>query len=404
MWAHFWVAPLLALSWILAPTASIDNATSQEVADASTSFSLELLQTVLRERMGNVLTSPVSVSTLLAMLQQGALGRTREQLSFVLHMSADRAREGYGHIVRSLKKRKTNSLVLEFGNKVYAKSDFEVAPEYKQILIRDFLSDVETADFLHPVQSASQINSWVANITHNRIPTILKPSDISERTQMVLVNGIFLKGVWLTPFREENTSEKTFSPNPGVEIKVPMMHQTGKFRAGDDPNLGAKWVELPFDGEEFSMVLVLPNEKHGLDKLVSQMKPQHLANMLGTRGTKQVYLTLPRFKISTQISLVPILKKLGLEDIFNANSNLGGITTKGGTLTVSNIIQKAEIEINEKGGTASAATAVLVATLSLVVDPDELVFNANQPFLAIIVHRVNSVPLFAGRVSDPSVS
>lgn len=70
---------------------------------------------------------------------------------------------------------------------------------------------------------------------------------ISARTQLVLVNVIFLKGVWLTPFRTENTAERSFSPRPGVEIKVPIMHHTGKFRAGDDPSLGAKWVELPFD-------------------------------------------------------------------------------------------------------------------------------------------------------------
>ena len=61
------------------------------------------------------------------------------------------------------------------------------------------------------------------------------------------MNGIYLKGVWLTPFRTEDTAEKKFSPRPGVEITVPIMHHTGKFRAGDDPTLGAKWVELPFD-------------------------------------------------------------------------------------------------------------------------------------------------------------
>ena len=70
---------------------------------------------------------------------------------------------------------------------------------------------------------------------------------ISAQTLLLLVNGIYLKGVWQTPFRAEDTAEKTFSPRPGVEITVPIMHQTGKFRAGDDPTLGAKWVELPFD-------------------------------------------------------------------------------------------------------------------------------------------------------------
>jgi serine protease inhibitor len=70
---------------------------------------------------------------------------------------------------------------------------------------------------------------------------------ISARTQLMLVNGIFLKGVWLTPFNLKNTEVRSFSPSPGVEIKVPIMHLTGKFRAGEDQNLGAKWVELPFD-------------------------------------------------------------------------------------------------------------------------------------------------------------
>ncbi|KAJ4451817.1 hypothetical protein ANN_03291 [Periplaneta americana] len=207
-----------------------------------------------------------------------------------------------------MEKRKTNSLVLEFGNKVYAKSDFEVAPEYKQILIRDFLSDVETADFLHPVQSASQINSWVANITHNRIPTILKPSDISERTQMVLVNGIFLKGVWLTPFREENTSEKTFSPNPGVEIKVPMMHQTGKFRAGDDPNLGAKWVELPFDtddGDIPSSRLKWREDAYGLCSMAFRIASTFSADTCD-RSVRGSFATDPvRMNLFTRIWMLP---------------------------------------------------------------------------------------------------
>jgi len=70
---------------------------------------------------------------------------------------------------------------------------------------------------------------------------------ITAQTQLLLVNGIYLKGVWLTPFRTEDTAEKNFSPRPGMEIIVPIMHHTGKFRAGDDPTLGAKWVELPFD-------------------------------------------------------------------------------------------------------------------------------------------------------------
>jgi serine protease inhibitor len=83
---------------------------------------------------------------------------------------------------------------------------------------------------------------------HTKIKVDFITADaLSAQTQLLLVNGIYLKGVWLTPFRIEQTAEKSFSPSPGVEITVPIMHHTGKFRAGDDPSLGAKWVELPFD-------------------------------------------------------------------------------------------------------------------------------------------------------------
>ena len=83
---------------------------------------------------------------------------------------------------------------------------------------------------------------------HTKVNVYFITTDaISAQTRLLLVNGIYLKGVWLTPFRIEDTARKTFSPRPGVEITVPIMHHTGKFRAGDDPTLGAKWVELPFD-------------------------------------------------------------------------------------------------------------------------------------------------------------
>ncbi|PSN48958.1 hypothetical protein C0J52_11367 [Blattella germanica] len=185
---------------------------------------------------------------------------------------------------KELRKRKTSSLVLEFGNKVYLNSDFDLAPGYKQILNRDFTSDIESADFRNSEGAAGQINSWVANVTHYRVPGLLTPG-------------------------------RRIFHGPGITKRKAWPGQNG-----------------------VSNETAAPNEHVG---------------------------------------------------------NSSGITTTEDTLSVSNIIHKAELEVNEKGGTASAATGVLVATLSLVLNPDELEFNANHPFLAIIVHRVNSVPLFA---------
>lgn len=380
-------------------TEAADRA-SKRIADASSVFSVNLLKTVLNQSEGNVIISPLSISTLLAILQQGARNNSNLQLEEVLHTSQDEAREGYGNIVQSLKMRKSKSS-LEFGNSVFLNSDFELLPKYKEILRQSFLANIEPTNFKRTQDAAKQINRWVSQVTKNRIPDLISPDLISPRTQMVLANAIYFKGVWLRTFSVNKTFMGQFNPKADVEVMVPIMHQVGRFRAGEDNNLGAKWVELPFDGDEFSMVLVLPSQKHGLDELVKRLTSQDLNNMFNTRTTKQVILNIPRFKLSSSTSLVPALQTLGVTDVFNAKSNLAGISSSKGSLMVSDIIHKAEIEVNEEGSTASAATGILVNTLSLTSYLDDLPFFADHPFLAIIVDRVNSVPLFTGRISNP---
>ncbi|XP_066995578.1 ipis-1 [Anabrus simplex] len=393
------VAVILA---ILLNVQAADRA-SKRIADASSEFSVELLKTLLKQSKGNAVIAPLSVSTLLAMLQQGAENSTKTQLENVLHTTKEESREGYGHIIRSLKMRKSKS-TLEFGSSVFLNNEFEMAPEYKDILLDDFHANIELINFKHSQDAAKQINKWVSQITKNRIPELVSSDEISPRMQLVLTSAVYFKGVWTRTFNPNKTYTGKFSPELGIDITIPIMHQVGRFRAGEDRSLGAKWVELPFDGDEFSMVLVLPSEKHGLDALLEKMTARDLSNMLNTRKTKQVILDLPRFKLAGGTSLISVLEKLGVTNIFHAEADLRGISDTKGTLMVSDIIHKAEIEINEEGGSASAASGILVNTLSLMPYADDLTFIADQPFLAIIVDRVNSVPLFTGRITDPHTS
>ncbi|KAK7871254.1 hypothetical protein R5R35_007542 [Gryllus longicercus] len=373
---------------------------SKRIAESSSVFSVELIRTVLGQSGGNTVVSPLSVSAMLAMVAQGAGGNSSAQLEHALRASAQELRDGYNVIVHSLKNRKTKS-ALEFGNSVFVSNELQVMPKFKEELYKSFLASIEPTNFKAPEQAARRINRWVAQATRDRIPDLIHPAAIRPRTEMVLANAIFFRGVWLRTFNVNKTYSAPFSPTPSTRVKAPFMHQIGRFRGGEDPTLGAKWVELPFDGEEFSMVLVLPSERHGLDALLTRMTSQHLTNMLNTRTSKQVILNLPRFRLVSAISLVSALQAMGITDIFNAKSDLSGITTNSQALLVSDIIHKAQIEVNEEGSSASAASAVLVNTLSLNSFMDDLPFMADHPFLAIILDRVNSLPLFAGRVSNP---
>nr|CAD7454201.1 unnamed protein product [Timema tahoe] len=553
--------------------AAFDN---KRLADSANKFSVELLKAVCSQNGdGNVIISPVSVSTLLALLNQGSHDTTRQQLESVLNLSTEESKQGYGGLVHSLKSRAPNASlpVLEVANHLFVARGWSVRPEFRHTASRDFLSGVEEVTFGSGL-GAVAINSWATAATHGRIGAIVPPEGLPHDTVMVLANAIFFKGLWLKPFKRAFTTEHIFSPQPGAMISVPFMEQEGDFVFGDDPNLGAKWIELPFNldscrphgvvvsvpgygvpgsipgwclgyfsrkgnypnvhqsllypcvseggggpttlthagtalavagpwaypvseaytlyidvrslmGEEFSMVVVLPNERHGLNKLIGRLTATDLSNMASTRTNKRVRLFLPRFKLNSQSQLVPVLQQLGVTDIFNASSKLAGITTSTEPMKVSNVFQKAEIEIDEEGGTASAATGklnivttrnltkvfetlvtsfsghmvqgatlvldwaandgefmvrfrsyvlktgllmtgrsryvyvcwyaprlfdpakqvrrlVIVNTLSLVFYPEQVVFQADHPFLAVIIDRVNSVPLFIARVADPS--
>nr|CAD7589190.1 unnamed protein product [Timema genevievae] len=214
--------------------AAFDN---KRLADSANKFSVELLKVVCSlNGDGNVIISPVSVSTLLALLNQGSHDTTRQQLESVLNLSTEESRQGYGGLVH----------MLEVANHLFVARGWSVRPEFRQTASRDFLSGVEEVTFGNGL-GAVAINSWATAATHGRIGAIVPPEGLPHDTVMVLANAIFFKGLWLKPFKRAFTTEHIFSPQPGATISVPFMEQEGDFVFGDDPNLGAKWIELPFN-------------------------------------------------------------------------------------------------------------------------------------------------------------
>lgn len=399
MGAGLWLCVTVRFALLIASSA-VEDANS--FSEATRLFSLEFFKILSKEPQANIVVSPLSLATLLSILQQGAVDNSNAQLEHVLHQSKEESKESYGRIVQSLKKRKTKS-TLEFGNSIFVDTNLQIRHKFKEIVQRNFLAEVQSTNFALAEDSANEINEWVSSATRKRITQIVTADDLPPTTSMVLVNAIFFKGVWLQTFSRNQTVDGPFYPLPDAEVKVPMMRKIGHFHGGENLSLGAKWVEMPFDGEEFSMVLVLPTENHGLDALVEQMSVEDLRNMLNTRKTKLVNLKLPRFKLQCQGSVVSQIQQLGLTDVFTEKSNLSGISSTT-NLVVSDIIHKADIEVNEEGSTASAATAILVNTLSLSDNNDDMVFNANHPFLAILVDKMNSIPLFMAKIFNPESS
>ncbi|PNF40587.1 hypothetical protein B7P43_G06760 [Cryptotermes secundus] len=184
------------------------------------------------------------------------------------------------------------------------------------------------------------------------------------------------------------------------------MHLKKKLLTGSLESLNSRWLQLPFQGNRFYLLIILPNEKDGVENLVNSITGPEISDLienLEDRGySPEVQLSLPKFKLQTTLELGPALKKIGLTDIFTDRANLTGISEE--PVAVSQVIQKAEIEVDEDGATAAAATAIIIKTLSAILPPPPLVFRVDHPFIAFIVDDLNKLPLFACRVTDPTAS
>ncbi|XP_052592559.1 antithrombin-III isoform X4 [Peromyscus californicus insignis] len=252
----------------------------------------------------------------------------------------------------------------------------------------------------NPEQSRLTINNWIANKTEGRIKDVIPQGAIDELTALVLVNTIYFKGLWKSKFSPENTREESFYKADGQSCPVSMMYQEGKFKYRRVAE-GTQVLELPFKGDDITMVLILPKPEKSLDKVERELTPELLQEWLDELTETLLVIHMPRFRIEDSFSLKEQLQDMGLTDLFSPEkSQLPGIVAEGrNDLYVSDAFHKAFLEVNEEGSEAAASTAVVIAGRSL--NPNRVTFKANRPFLVLIREVALNTIIFMGRVANP---
>ena len=217
-------------------------------------------------------------------------------------------------------------------------------------------------------------------------------------TRLVLANAIYFKGKWEKQFDENATTRADFRVSPGETVRVPMMSRKGDFNYTENGRLQV--LELPYQGNELSMVVLLPGKVDGISRMEASLNPKSLDALLGSLETRKVTVYFPRFKTTSSFNLKDTLESMGMPDAFDpARADFSGIDGHK-SLFLSAAIHKAFVEVNEEGTEAAAATGMIVVTTSVPLEP--LVFRADHPFLFLIRHNPSGSILFLGRVFDPS--
>ncbi len=390
--------PAPAYSDGLPTTNTADPADRAAVIDAGTAFALDLYGG-LRGGEGNLVLSPYSIATALAMTYAGARGQTAEQLAAALNfrLPPEKLHPAFAALIHDLHGGAPQPGVqLSAANALWWQTGLAPRQEFLQTVRANYGGVLKEADFRgDPAAARRAINAWVSEKTANRVQEFLPADLLTEQTRIVLTNAVAFKGTWAWPFEKTASQREPFHVNAGRKVTVTMMHQERHFNHLDGGHFQA--VELPYRGGRFSLVILLPNEADGLPELERSLTPEKLRGWLGKLGDQEVHIALPRFKAGAEFRLRPLLGKLGITDLFDPpKADLSGMSTAAEKLFVAEVLHKAAIEVNEEGTEARAESENFGHAWNGAIP-----FRANHPFLFLVRDIRTGAILFLGRVTEP---
>ncbi|XP_063991147.1 uncharacterized protein LOC135169781 [Diachasmimorpha longicaudata] len=373
------------------------------VTTGARKFSSEFYKVVADNDKKNLICSPLSVSMVLSMLTYGAREKTERELKTVLNFSDNETinKSGYQLLIDALNSIK--SVQLKLANRIFVDNSLKINQEFQELTETYFRSASQNVDFKNTVEASNTINNWCQEKTNGRITNVVEPAGLNG-VQLVLVNAVYFKGNWKMKFSPALTKPRPFHIDENTTKEVPMMQIEKRYRFCELSELNATCIELPYERNDetdaLSMIIILPREITGLKAIEDQLNNINFLELLKDKlSLRNINLQLPKFKIESNLNLNPILQKMGMSNMFDASANFQGMTDT--PISVSHVIQKAFIEVNEEGTEAAAVSAVMMVRCAMPVPAMPVIIN--RPFFCTIVATHTATPLFSARVVDPTV-
>ncbi|XP_018647692.1 putative serpin [Schistosoma mansoni] len=353
------------------------------------------------------LSSPISVFLLLTTLlgSGGPKGNTKVQIAEALELDDTKeyqklASRTFALLYHNLTNEKIEGKqVISIGNGMFLQNETKIKPHFLTRMKNIFHNDVFNVDFTKAEDARKNINEWVSNKTSHLIPTVLK-EPLPPTTLLGLINTLYFKGKWKKPFSNHSTTEGEFKPNNQPIIKIPMMHIMDSIEYGLFPKYKIHMISKSFMNPRFSFIVILPTEPGKLEYadnvLRGEIKLPHLVSKL---ESKQVALSLPKFRLDFSIDLIETLKNMYITDLFDsAKADLRGITDS--KVHVQVLQHSVALKVNEDGVEAAAATVMGIGLRS-ARPPPSIRFDVNESFICYVYDKILKTSLFAGRIIKP---
>ncbi|MGO8686541.1 MAG: serpin family protein [Candidatus Dormibacteria bacterium] len=379
----------------------------QAAAAAGNALAVELLQQLASSQPdANFVDSAYSLATVLAMVELGAEGNTQTQIGAVLQsagVSPELQAAAWKQLDASLlTTAQADGISLDDANAIWLEQGLPFNATFLNTLVQNFSAPSSQVDFSGDPQGAADlINQWVSDATHGMIPAVVSADDV-QPLKLVLADAIYFDADWQYRFLAENTVSGPFHRADGSQVSASMM-KGGLWTLSAYVGDGVTAVEMPYVGGHFAADVIMPTSQ-SLGSFIAGMTPASL-NAIGQdlTSTDDVYLTLPKFDISSKESLIPVLQALGMTDAFDgAAADFSGIDG-GRDLYVGLLEQRADINVDEIGTTAAAATILGGLGAGGPLPPITYI-TIDHPFLFVIRDTVTGAIVFTAQVVDPTAT
>jgi len=359
-------------------------------------FGLALLRQLGDDR---ICVSPYSVSAGMAMAYGGAGGETKSEIEKVFGFEGEDI-HSYFQVMESRLESENQASKIVLANAMWGDINQKFDDTYVNKIGMYYGAEPSLLKFKKTGKAIKSINKWLSKQTEGEISGMIKKGGLSKTTRLVLTNAVYFKGSWEKPFSEDETKEGSFVVSEGAgvptTVTVPFMHQTGKFPFYMDDDVAL--LELPYEGGEQSMVILMPKEVGTLGEYEASLKWEDIKGLMKKSAKAFLHIEVPKFDMGQGMDMAEVLGKMGVNQAFSSHdADFSGMTGKA-ELYIDRMMHQANISVDEKGTVASAATSVELAPKGIVQK-----FKVDQAFLFFILDKESDSILFLGRETNPSL-
>ncbi|XP_065087016.1 leukocyte elastase inhibitor-like [Ochlerotatus camptorhynchus] len=381
---------------------------SADPAGKAMQFALNLFRTAdPKNPEENFIISPLSPQVLLAQLTEGCSEEAKMEMVKGLLLNSNEA-ASLVNALHDAANKDSSANKLDIASVFFKSESVTLMPEFRRGAKMNKIP-MQDIDFSNTFEAARTVNEWANMKTRGNIPQVITEQNLSPDMAMMLLNAIYFKGTWQYKFNQSETDRRaTFQKANNKRMSVHMMSQTNRLRFGEinygmySDDEGLRWVELPYDGDQLSMIFFLPKVPHQLDEMLKMMNETHIQKIFKMirrdHNPVKIHLKVPRFTIKSSVSLVEPLKKLGIQKIFEEDNSLSKLFKT--PTRVGDVKQDAFLSVDEAGTTATAVSRVTIIPLSLN-SYEDIYFECNEPFMVMVVDKTREIPLFMAKIRQP---